>query len=175
MGRFYISLIFALNLLLLSSTNVFAQTHKGLNDTAFKKGDIIKIPTFYIDASGQLVIKGQPNAKYPPERFDYTDSLKIVADFIKLHKNLILEIGAHGDIRNSEKFSIDFSEAKANRVYDVLIAEYGVDKNQVKYRGYGKLYPLISKKQIAKIKTKEGKEKLHAINGRFQLKVLEVK
>jgi len=167
-------LFIILTLLTLTCITVHGQTRKTLKDTVFNKGDIIKIPTFYLDPDGHLVIEGQPNAKYPPQRFDYTDSLKMVADFIKSHKNLVLEIGVHDDIRNSEKFSLNFSEAKAMRVYDALIAGYSVDDNQIKYKGYGKSQPLISEKQIAKAKTKEEKEKLHAINGRFQLKVLEV-
>ena len=167
--------------LILTCVTALGQTRKTVKDTIFNKGDIIKIPYIEFNGDGWIIEKpyqinpSDPH-RFPPEYYvDYTDSLKIIGDFINSHKNFILEIGAFTDCRGTEKFSVLLSEFRAHRIYDYVFYKCGVDTSQIKYKGYGNSQPLVPCKKILNTADKVKREKLYSINRRYQLKVLEIK
>lgn len=139
-----------------------AQSTKTLNDSLFKKGDIIKIPKILYGLSHPL---GGPFT---------TDSIKPIAAFLKKHKNLVVEIGCHTDSRGDDKKNILLSVHRVKYVFNCLIYECKIDSIQLKYKGYGETKPIIPEKIIKAAKSKEEKEKLYQLNRRTELIVLEV-
>jgi outer membrane protein OmpA-like peptidoglycan-associated protein len=129
---------------------------KNLKDTAFKIGDIIRIP----DALNINQIR--------------PDSAKMIADFLNSHKNISFELSAHTDIRGKAASNFTLSAARARSVRLNLISDYKVDSTQIKSKGYGSAKTIIQEKEIAAVKTVEEKERLHQINRRMELKVLTI-
>lgn len=138
----------------------FGQTSKTLKDSVFKKGDIIKIPTIIYELSKPCCWGSQ------------IDSLKPIAVFLNLHKDLKVEIAVSTDSRGSYDKNLILSTARAKSVWDALVFDLKVDSNSVMYKGYGETKLIISNKEILNAKTEEKKEELHRINRRTELVVV---
>lgn len=152
---------------ILFATAIFSQTkgrlpNKTINDTIFIKGDIIKIPELIYQLS------------YPIGK-ETMDSLIPVANFLKKYPNLKVEMGCHTDTRGSAHDNIILSDFRAKHVLDVLVIHHHIDSIRVTSKGYGETLPIISEKEIQKAKTEKEQYKLHSVNRRTELKVLEVK
>jgi hypothetical protein len=141
----------------------FGQSTKTLKDSLFKKGDIVKIPTIIYGMSKPCC--------WPPQ----TDSIKPVADFLNKNKNLTIELGCYSDTRGDAKMNILLTSARAKSVWDYLVFELKVDSTRIKYKGYGENHLIISDKEILQAKTADEKQKLHLINQRTQLTILDIK
>ena len=158
--------IFISTFLLFVST-IFSQTkdrlpNKTIKDSVFSKGDIIKIPELIYQLS-------HPMGK---ETFD---SLQPIADFLKKYPTLKIEISCHTDGRGKDTLNIMLSNFRAKHIWDYLIKEKGIDSNRLTYKGYGEIRLIVSVSEILKVRTKEEKEKLHKINRRTELKVIDVR
>ena len=103
------------------------------------------------------------------------DSVKPIADLLSKHKNLVVELGCHTDTRGKAESNIKLSAHRVLSTYDYLVRELKVDSARLKYKGYGSSIPIIQDFEIKKVKTQAEKEKLHQINQRIELKVIEVK
>jgi hypothetical protein len=136
--------------------------NKTLQDSVFEKGDIIKIPE---------IIYGMSNTGHET----MPDSVKPIADFLGKHKNLIVELGCHTDTRGNAASNTKLSVHRVRSPYNYLINVLKVDPLRLKYKGYGSECPIITEKEILKAKTIEEREKLHKINRRTELKILELK
>jgi outer membrane protein OmpA-like peptidoglycan-associated protein len=66
-----------------------------------------------------------------------------LAEALKRHPGLKLEVGGHTDNVGSEADNLDLSERRAKAVYDYLILN-GVDPSRLSYRGYGESRPVAS-------------------------------
>jgi len=104
-----------------------------------------------------------------------TDSIKPVADFINKNKNLTVELACYSDTRGDAKMNILRTSARAKSVWDYLVFELKVDSTRIKYKSYGENYLLIPEKEILQAKTDSEKQKLHLINQRTQLIILDSK
>lgn len=141
----------------------FGQSTKTLKDSLFKKGDVVKIPTIIYGMSKPCCWSPQ------------TDSIKPVADFINKNKNLTVELACYSDTRGDAKMNILRTSARAKSVWDYLVFELKVDSTRIKYKSYGENYLLIPEKEILQAKTDSEKQKLHLINQRTQLIILDSK
>ncbi len=139
----------------------FAQNTKLMSDTLFKKGDNIKIFEIRYSLDGN----GKEN----------DDSLKILAEFINVHKNIVFEIGSHTDARGSVEKNNLLSKKRAASIRQVLIERFGVNAYQLKAKGYGSSKLIKKTKEIALLQTREEMEMYHQMNRRTELKVLEIK
>jgi outer membrane protein OmpA-like peptidoglycan-associated protein len=137
------------------------QTNKTLQDSVFKAGDLIKIPEIIYDNTNQRLYNFSK------------DSIQIIADFLNKHKNLLIEIDVHTDSRGSSEMNLKISERRAKNLYDDLLYT-DVDKDRLKYKGYGESQVLYSDATINKVKTRVEQERLHQLNRRTELKVLKV-
>jgi outer membrane protein OmpA-like peptidoglycan-associated protein len=108
---------------------------------------------------------------WPPQ----TDSIKPVAEFLNKNKNLTIELGCYSDTRGDAKMNILRTSARAKSVWDYLVFELKVDSTRIKYKGYGENHLIISDKEILQAKTADEKQKLHLINQRTQLTILDIK
>lgn len=151
-------------MLLFVSVVCVGQANKTLQDSIFQKGDVVKLPNILFYTCG-------------PYFFTETqkDSIKLIADFLKTHKNYVVEISNHTDNRGTEKMNLLISNERSEELKHALIRDFGIDSARVANKGYGETKPIISEAKIAKEKSKERKEELHAINRRCEMKILEIK
>ena len=150
-------------ILIILKSFCFGQSTKTLKDSLFQKGDIIKIP---------IIVYALSKACCGGEQID---SLKPVGEFLTHHKNFVIEIGCHTASYGSAEKNLILSDFRAKCVWDYLLYDYKLDSMKVKYKGYGETQLLIPEKIILKAKTENEKNKLHLINQRTELKVLEIK
>jgi hypothetical protein len=135
--------------------------NKTLVDTFFADGDIIKIP--------EIAFVNCTNCNINH------DSLKIIADFIKLHPKLHFEIGSHVDARGSADKNLDFTLKRATSIKEYLVKTFSVNSDQLTCKGYGETQPITPDTDIKKALTNEEKESLHATNRRVTLTVTTIK
>lgn len=99
------------------------------------------------------------------------DSLAFLLKTLTDNPTIIIELSAHTDSRGSDKHNLDLSQARAQTCVDWLISK-GIPKERLVAKGYGEKKLKITDAQIAKAKTKQEKEALHAINRRTVFKIL---
>lgn len=118
-----------------------------------------------VDATGTA--KGNDTGK----PINSEDSLSFLLKTLTDNPSIVIELSAHTDSRGSTKHNNDLSQARAQSCVDFLIAK-GIPKERLVAKGYGKTKLKITDAQIAKVKTKQEKEALHAINRRTVFKIL---
>lgn len=102
------------------------------------------------------------------------EQLNRIAEFIKNHEGLVLEIGVHMDSRGSDHYSTCLDKKRAESVQNYLVQK-GIAPERLTAQGYGETQLLISDQDIAKMKTAKEKEEAHALNRRTEFKILEIK
>ncbi len=98
-------------------------------------------------------------AELKPESYPVLDS---VAQFLKEHRNIIVEIQGHTDAIGSERYNLGLSQRRADAVRNYLIMRHGIDPERLIAKGYGENYPVASNA------TEEGR----ALNRRVVFKIL---
>ena len=131
-----------------------SKVYKSFSDSIFQVGDKIITPkiNFRLGRGGSV-------------RNESRDSVKIVADFIKNHSYLIVEIGCHVDSRGNDEANQLLTERRVIHLRDYLIRNFKVDENRILVRGYGE-------SQLLVIETDEAK---YLINRRIEIKIIEIK
>jgi len=139
------------------------ENYKTFSGNNFAPGDKMLAPEiiFSIDG-GQRVL---------PE---YEDSLKVIADFLKDHPGMRIEIGAHTDIRGDSLYNDALSHRHARSVKEVLVRLYEIDAARIEIKGYGEQQLLIPEKETDAAPTKELQEAMHRINRRVEVKIIQV-
>lgn len=84
--------------------------------------------------------------------------------FLKLRKNVVIEVGAHTDSKDGDKESADKSWATANAIKSYLVAK-DIAPDRVETRAYGKALPIV--------KCTECTEDVHSINRRVEVKIVD--
>jgi outer membrane protein OmpA-like peptidoglycan-associated protein len=72
-------------------------------------------------------------------------ALLFVADYLKNHPDLHIEIAGHTDDIGTDAYNLTLSENRAAAVYDFLLAN-GVEPETITYQGYGSSQPVASNK-----------------------------
>lgn len=115
-----------------------------------------------IEAGKEFVLK---NIFFATNEFELLENskseLKRLVDFLNTNKDLKLEIGGHTDNVGNDAANQTLSEKRARSVYEFLLNQ-GIDKNRLKYKGYGATQPLVA----------NDSEKNRATNRRTSFKVL---
>ena len=137
-------------------------TYKDLADTNFEVGDKLKVPKiyFYLSGGGGVINECQ-------------DSVKVIADFLKDHPKLKIEIGVHTDYRGNEEMNFEISQIRANTVKSLLERTYNVSPDRISAKGYGETKPLITQKEILATSSGDQKEALLQINRRLEVTIIE--
>lgn len=143
-------------------TAAYAQANKQLSDTSFVLGDIIECPkmVFYLGGGNRVI----------GEHHFYVQQ---IADFLRLHPKMEIEIGAHSCSRGADERNADLTARRALSVKQLLV-EFGIEENRITTVGYGESKLLILDEEINKIEDSAEREQLHSINRRVELKVLKV-
>lgn len=150
-------------LFLLSSTLLYSQKpNKTIRDSIFEVGDIIQLPK---------IIYCLGRGCCGDYEWSSVDSIKITADFINKYSSLVFQIQNHTDLRGSVEGNLKLSQFRARNIA-VYLRPLLKDTTQLTAIGFGESQPIIYQKEIDKIKDKESREQLHAINRRTVLVVV---
>ncbi len=122
-----------------------------LSKKDLREGEIFRIDKLYFEAD-EFSIK--------PESFPVLDQ---IAGLLATRPDIIFEIGGHTNGIPSHEYSDQLSDKRARQVFDYLIKK-GLTVERLKFRGYGKRYP------IAGNDTLQGR----MINQRVEIKVLRL-
>lgn len=68
--------------------------------------------------------------------------LETLADLLKTHSDLKVELQGHTDSSGSEAKNLSLSQARADAVKKVLVTKYSVDANRLVAKGYGESQPV---------------------------------
>jgi outer membrane protein OmpA-like peptidoglycan-associated protein len=141
-------LLSSLSLLLLAITGV-GQTF-AVGDSTFKVGDVMRSYESFF---------GYAQTTLSADHFEVLDS---VAAFMNEHPIVVLEVGVHFDERGRDSYSILYSQIRAQRIVEYLIAKR-VSSDRLRAVGYEGKKPLI-----VNAKTEEEHQK----NRRTEFKIL---
>jgi len=139
------------------------ENYKTFSGNNFAPGDKMLTPEIIFSCDG-----GQ---RVLPE---YEDSVKVIADFLKDHPGMRIEIGVHTNYRGDAMFNDSLSHRHARSVKDVLVSLYEIDPARIEIKGYGEQQLLIPEKETDAAPTKELKEAMHRINRRVEVKIIQV-
>jgi len=93
------------------------------------------------------------------------EALDEIYDFLKYNKDLSIEFGGHTNGNCDDKYCDSLSEKRAKAVADYL-ADKGIEKDRLSYKGYGKRKPIASNKTPVGRKKKQRVEiKILSMNG----------
>ncbi len=124
-----------------------------VNSLGCAVGSEITFSTFYVNfTSGSNNVTEDSKAQ-----------LSEVADFVKMNDAVTLILEGHTDSTGSEALNLDLSEQRAKAVGSVLVDEYSVNADQIKYRAVGEANPVASNS------TEEGRK----LNRRVEAKISE--
>lgn len=140
------------------------KANKTILDSAFKVGDIIKLP----EVPFQSCCWGSPDGVTSSTK----DTLNKIGNFILRYPSLIFQLESHTDQRGEPGKNSKLSQERANSIRKYLIHSFPIDSTKLIAKGWGDSDPIFTDKDIQKVKTKEEKEYLHAQNRRTQLRIV---
>ncbi|MDO9001637.1 MAG: OmpA family protein [Bacteroidota bacterium] len=100
------------------------------------------------------------------------DSLAFLYQTLADNPSIVVELNSHTDSRGDAAKNQVLSQERAQSCVDYLVKEKGINPARLQAKGYGKTQLLISDDVIAKAKTKQEKEALHALNRRTAFRIL---
>lgn len=139
--------------------------NKTIHDSVFEVGDIIQLPK---------IIYCLGRGCCGDYEWSSVDSIKITADFINKYSSLVFQIQNHTDLRGSVEGNLNLSQYRARTILKNL-KPLLKDTTQLTTIGFGESQPIISQKQIDKIKNRVKQEELYSINRRTVLVVIAKK
>lgn len=125
-------------------------------------GEIKFRTVLYELAKWDLMVTDKVNSK---------DSLNDLYQTLIDNPNIVIELAAHTDSRDSDEKNQILSQKRAQSCVDYLV-EKGIDTERLVPKGYGESRLLITDEEIAKLKTKDEKEAAHQKNRRTVFSVL---
>jgi outer membrane protein OmpA-like peptidoglycan-associated protein len=70
-----------------------------------------------------------------------SSAIKALADTLKAHPNLVVEVQGHTDNKGDAAYNLALSQRRATAVVDRLINEYFIAPSRLRARGYGEAVP----------------------------------
>lgn len=134
-------------------------TDQVIKKDTLKVGDVVKCPTISHRMGGGALYDNSE------------DSVKIIADIIKENPKLIFEISHHTDHRGDSLMNREMSENTADFLMKYLIENRDIAPERIQAKGYGESNPIVPISEIESADEAE-KERLIAMNRRFELKVI---
>ncbi len=100
------------------------------------------------------------------------DSLNFLYQTLIDNPNITCQLNAHTDSRGDAAKNLKLSQDRAQSCVDYLVNEKKIPAARLSAKGFGKTQLLITDDVIAKAKTKQEKEALHALNRRTNFSIL---
>jgi hypothetical protein len=138
-----------------------------LVDSVVKVGSLCKLRTFVPSATPCVGIH------YDHEEYYYESEIIRIKKFLDLHPTVVLEIGAHTDLRGTEDFHLALSIKHVEYIFDKLTG-LGIKPERLVANGYGEQNPIYTQQFIDGLKTEQEKEEFHQKNRRIELKILRL-
>lgn len=139
------------------------QVFKSFSDSLFSINDRILAPRIPFSLSGS-------SWRYLP----FTDSVNVIANFMKQHPELIVEIGSFTDTRGNKENNLKLSENRARHIREYLVQKRGIDSARVSSKGYGSDMLLVGEDEIRHARDRAAQERMHERNNRTELKIISV-
>lgn len=100
------------------------------------------------------------------------DSLNFLYQTLIDNPNITCQLNAHTDSRGDAKKNQELSQRRAESCVRYLVDEKKIAPARLSAKGFGKTQLLVSDADIAKAKTKQEKEAMHALNRRTNFSIL---
>ena len=100
------------------------------------------------------------------------DSLNFLYQTLIDNPNITCQLNAHTDSRGDAKKNQELSQRRAQSCVDYLVNEKKIAPARLSAKGFGKTMLLVTDAEIAKAKTKQEKEAMHALNRRTNFSIL---
>jgi outer membrane protein OmpA-like peptidoglycan-associated protein len=118
------------------------------------------------DSKDRLVIKTDDPIYYDYNlwyiRKDSKTTLRHIIEIMNKYPDMILEIGAHTDMRGNDRYNINLSEKRAESAKEFLV-DLGISEKRIIAKGYGSSQPIV------KCKTEDScSEEEHELNRRCE-------
>ncbi len=166
-------------------------TDKTTKSSSFSKGYLASkdqrvITTVGLDQSKDFVADFElgpvePNIRMPQILYELgkadllpqsKDSLNYLYQIMADNPSIVCELDAHTDSQGDDKSNMTLSQARAQSCVNYLVNDKKIAPARLVAKGKGESELLISDGVIAKAKTKEEKDALHALNRRTEFKIL---
>src|ERR1700756_350432 len=136
-------------------------------------GDVHLPAVFYALGKAELLVDptGTDKANDSHKPLNSKDSLNFLYNVLIANPTMKIMLSAHTDSRGSNEANLKLSQARAQSCVDYLVSK-GIPMERMVAKGWGETKLKISDAQIAKAKTKEEKEALHALNRRTVFSVI---
>ncbi|HTX88979.1 MAG TPA: OmpA family protein [Bacteroidales bacterium] len=134
-----------------------------------------------------------PDILYDLNKWDlkpqFRDSLQGLIETLDANENIVVELAAHTDSRNTDEYNDVLSQKRAQSVVDYLVSR-GIDPDRLVAKGYGKRVPRTLTKDIVKdgflfkagtvltdslinsLPNTQAKEAAHSLNRRTEFSIL---
>lgn len=89
----------------------------------------------------ELVVNFEFDSAEVRNRF-YGD-IEELADLMKEHEDVSIEIGGHTDLIGPREYNQDLSERRAEAVKETLVERFDIDEDRISTRGYGMSRPVV--------------------------------
>ena len=100
------------------------------------------------------------------------DSLNFLYQTLSDNGSIVVELNSHTDSRGDAAKNVKLSQDRAQSCVNYLVNEKKINPARLTAKGYGKTQLLIGDDVIAKAKTTQEKEALHALNRRTAFRIL---
>lgn len=119
-----------------------------------------------------------PEVQYAVDKFEILqagkDSLEFLYNVLTDNPQIVIELQAHTDSRNTRTYkggNMELSQLRAQACVNYLVTK-GIDPARMVPKGYGATIPRVTDAEIKAMKTTEEKEAAHQKNRRTEMKVL---
>lgn len=136
------------------------QVLRSCNDTVFNTGDVLRIGWLIFGCDARL-------------RYEIRDSLEMLAQFVKNHPGLSIEVACYTDSRGTDAFNEKLANARAKQIYEYLLQQ-GVYPPRLTWKGYGEKNPIAGEWMITAESDKTKRELLCQLNRRQELRIIAV-
>lgn len=100
------------------------------------------------------------------------DSLNFLYQILADNPTIVCELTAHTDSQGDDASNMKLSQARAESCVNYLVNEKKIAPARLKAKGMGESQPLVTDATIAKAKTQQEKDALHALNRRTEFRIL---
>jgi peptidoglycan-associated lipoprotein len=100
------------------------------------------------------------------------DSLNFLYQILADNPSIVCELDAHTDSQGDDKSNMTLSQARAESCVNYLVNDKKIPAARLVPKGFGESQLLVKDDVIAKARTKEEKDALHALNRRTAFRIL---
>jgi len=74
---------------------------------------------------------------------EYMEKIKKLAEYLKTHKRVKIEIDGYTDNKGSRAYNLALSKKRAEAVRDILIKKFHIKPSRIVVKGFGEAHPIV--------------------------------